>query len=245
LLLIALTLSIKNIYVTLNADTPAVIAILVGALGERAGSLFSALAAMAMWFCGLSAVTWSSRVIWAFARDGGLPASGLWKKVSHKHSTPVYTIWLCVVAAFLAVMYAVVTSLRFDQRRIYFDEGAYNNNYAIVTSISTIGLYLSYILPVYLSWRARGKAGEIERGPWHLGRYSAVINSVAILWVIFLSIILSLPDKMRAGKSIAAVTLLLALWYGLRERRRFKGPSWAAAQTIEAVGGGDRIFSDH
>jgi amino acid transporter len=241
LLLIALTLSIKNIYVTLNAtdasgnSIPAVIAILGGALGERAGSLFSALAAMAMWFCGLSAVTWSSRVIWAFARDEGLPASGLWKRVSNTHSTPVYTIWLCVVAAFLAVMYAVVTSLRFDQQRLYFDESAYSNNYAIVTSISTIGLYLSYILPVYLSWRVKGKTGKLERGPWHLGRYSAAINVVAILWVIFLSVILSLPDRMRTGKSIVAVTILLALWYGLRERRRFKGPSWAAAQKTEAA----------
>src|SRR5262249_5415074 len=54
LLLIALTLSIQNIYVALNArdasgnSVPAVIAILGGALGERAGNLFSALAAMAM-----------------------------------------------------------------------------------------------------------------------------------------------------------------------------------------------------
>src|SRR5262245_24722824 len=234
LLLIALTLSIKDINGALNAtdasgnSIPAVIAILIGALGERAGSLFSALVAMAMWFCGLSAVTWSSRVIWAFARDGGMPLSGLWKSVSRRHSTPVYTIWLCVVAAFLAVMYAVVTSLRFDRQSIYFDKSAYDNNYAIVTSISTIGLYLSYILPVYLSWRAKSAAREIERGPWHLGRYSAAINLAAILWVIFLSVILSLPDGMRAGKSIVAVTVLLGLWYGLRERRRFKGPSWAA-----------------
>ena len=232
LLLIALTLSIKNIYVTLNSDTPAVITILVEALGERAGNLFSALAAMAMWFCGLSAVTWSSRVIWAFARDEGLPLSNLWKSVSRKHSTPVYSIWLCVVAAFLAVMYAVITSLRFGDRGVYFDESAYGANYAIVTSISTIGLYLSYIMPVYLSWRAKGTRA-IERGPWHLGKFSGAINVVAILWVVFLSVILSLPDKMRAGKSIAAVTVLLALWYGLRERRRFKGPSWAAAQMID------------
>ncbi len=130
-------------------------------------------------------------------------------------------------------MYAVVTSLRFDQQSIYFDESAYNNNYAIVTSISTIGLYLSYIIPVYLSWRARGAPREIQKGPWHLGRYSGAINFVAILWVIFLSVILSLPDRMRAGKSIVAVTVLLALWYVLRERRRFKGPPWAAAQPIE------------
>jgi len=221
LLLIALTLSINDINATLDArdaggnSIPAVIAILIGALGERAGSIFSALAAMAMWFCGLSAVTWSSRVIWAFARDEGLPASRLWKRVSHKRSTPVYAIWLCAIAAFLAAVYS----------------GAY----AVVTSISTIGLYISYIIPVYLSWRARGGDGEIERGPWHLGRYSGAINSVAVLWVIFLSVILSLPDKMRAGKSIAAVTVLLALWYGLRERRRFKGPAWAATQTTGAT----------
>jgi Amino acid transporters len=213
LLLIALTLSINNIYVTLNArdasgnSIPAVISILVVALGERAGNLFSALAAMAMWFCGLSAVTWSSRVIWAFARDEGLPASGLWKRVSHTHSTPVYAIWLCVIAAFLGAVYSKA--------------------YPVVTSISTIGLYISYVIPVFLHLRA----GKIERGPWHLGGYSKAINVVAVLWVIFLSVILSLADIINTGASILAVTIALALWYGLRERRRFKGPAWASAQT--------------
>ena len=213
LLLIALTLSINNIYVTLNArdasgnSIPAVISILVMALGERAGNLFSALAAMAMWFCGLSAVTWSSRVIWAFARDEGLPASGLWKRVSHTHSTPVYAIWLCVIAAFLGAVYSKA--------------------YPVVTSISTIGLYISYVIPVFLHLRA----GKIERGPWHLGGYSKAINVVAVLWVIFLSVILSLADIINTGASILAVTIALALWYGLRERRRFKGPAWASAQT--------------
>ena len=86
LLLIALTLAIKDIPAVLNArdargnEIPAVIAILVGALGDRVGSLFTALAAMAMWFCGLSAVTWSSRTIYAFARDDGLPGSALWQQ---------------------------------------------------------------------------------------------------------------------------------------------------------------------
>src|SRR5262249_15605001 len=71
-LLLALTLAIQDIPSVLNAkdasnnEVPAVIAILTGALGDRAGGIFSALAAMAMWFCGLSAVTWTSRVIYAF-----------------------------------------------------------------------------------------------------------------------------------------------------------------------------------
>jgi amino acid transporter len=102
LLLIALTLSIKDIHSVLNAkdaggnDIPAVITILDTALGSRAGALFSALVAMAMWFCGLSAVTWCSRVVYAFARDDGMPASGLWKRVSKKHLTPAPAIWLCI-----------------------------------------------------------------------------------------------------------------------------------------------------
>ncbi len=202
-LLIALTLAIKDIPPVLDASVPPVITILISALGERAGSLFSALVAMAMWFCGLAAVTWSSRVIWAFARDEGMPLSHVWKQVDRKHLTPAPAIWLCVAAAWLALVYSKA--------------------YAVVTAISTIGLYVSYILPVWLHWRAGTKP---ERGPWHLGRYSSAINLIAIVWVIFLCVVLCLADA-RTWQSMLAVTLGLALWYGLRERHRFKGPAWA------------------
>jgi len=167
LLLIALTLAITDIPSVLNAkdaggnDIPAVITILDTALGSKAGALFSALVAMAMWFCGLSAVTWCSRVVYAFARDNGLPASGLWKRVSSKHLTPAPAIWLCVTVAFVAAIYS----------------GAY----WVVTSISVIALYFSYTIPIFLALRARRGKGAGERGPWHLGRYSSALNVVAIL----------------------------------------------------------------
>jgi amino acid transporter len=215
LLLFALTLAIQDIGVVLDATdaggnaVPPVIAILITALGDRAGTGFAALAAMAMWFCGLSAVTWSSRVIWAFARDEGLPLAGLWKRVS-AHGSPAPAVWLSVTTAFLAAVYS----------------GAY----AVVTSISTIGLYVSYVIPVYLLWRVRGTPRDIARGPWHLGRFGAAVNTIAILWVIFLAVVLSVPDDMRAGKSILALTAVLGVWYGLGERRRFPGPAWTARQ---------------
>jgi amino acid transporter len=215
LLLIALTLAIRDIPSVLNArdaaghDIPAVIAILTDALGERAGSLASALAVVAMWFCGLSAVTWSSRTIYAFARDEGMPGSRIWKRVSRRYSTPAPAIWLCVVVAFVATISS--------------------GTYAVVTSISVIGLYFSYIIPVYLAWRLRGTASEAQRGPWHLGRFGAPLNLIAILWVVFISIILSIPDGMRAGKTIAGLTILLGIWYVAVERHRFRGPAWAAS----------------
>src|SRR5262249_33239608 len=106
LLLIALTLSITDIAAVLDAkdaggnDVPSVITILIQSLGERAGAAFSWLTVMAMWFCGLSAVTWCSRVIFAFARDNGLPASSLLRRVSRRHQTPGSAIWLSVAIAF-------------------------------------------------------------------------------------------------------------------------------------------------
>lgn len=216
LLLIALTLAITDIPAVLNArdagghEIPAVVAILTSALGDRAGSLFTALAAMAMWFCGLSAVTWSSRTIYAFARDGGLPASGLWRRVSARNLTPAPAIWLCAVIAFLATISS--------------------GTYAVVTSISVIGLYFSYIIPVYLGWRRRGTAVEAPRGPWHLGRFGSTINVAAMAWVLFITVILSVPDDMRAGRAIAGVTILLAVWYVASERKRFRGPAWEQQQ---------------
>jgi amino acid transporter len=217
LLLIALTLAIRDIPSVLNArdasghEMPAVIAILTTALGERAGGLATALAAMAMWFCGLSAVTWTSRVIYAFARDGGMPASAVWRRVSATHLTPAPAIWLSVVIAFVATIS--------------------NGTYVVVTSISVIGLYVSYIVPVYLAWRARGSAMEVPRGPWHLGRFGSPINVVAMLWVAFITVILAIPDNMRAGKTIVGLAVALGAWYRLAERHRFRGPAWSAQQT--------------
>jgi amino acid transporter len=217
LLLIALTLAIQDLSAVLSAAsesgnaTAAVIEILQTALGQRAGAAIAALVAIAMWFCGLAAVTWSSRVVYAFSRDNGLPASKLWKWVSKKHLTPAPAVWLSVAAAFLAAIYSKA--------------------YPVVTSISVIGLYLSYVIPIYLAWRA----GRKERGPWHLGRYSKAVNLIAIVWVAFISIILSLPDDMRAGKAIAALTVLLVVLYIARERKRFLGPAFLADKQRQAA----------
>ena len=213
LLLIALTLSIKDIGDVLKAQDaagngiPPVIAILQSALGDRVGGAASGLAAMAMWFCGLSAVTWNSRQVYAFSRDGGLPRSDIWRRVSSKYLTPAPAIWLCVVVAFLAAVYS----------------GAY----AVLTSISVICLYFSYVIPVFLARRNNGRKVDLMRGPWNLGRYSRAVNFIALLWVLFISIVLGVVDNMLPAKTVGGLVVILLIWYLAGERKRFIGPSWA------------------
>ncbi len=218
LLLMALTLSVRSLPAALNATdaagnkVPAVIAILEQSLGNSAGALVSLLAVMAMWFCGLATVTSNSRTVYAFARDGGLPWSHLWRTVSPKHLTPAHAIWLSVAAAFAVAVYS----------------GAY----PVVTSISTIGLYISYTIPVYLGWRARRAGLWQEHGPWHLGRYSALVNAAALAWTAFICLMLVMPPNQLAGKTILGATLALALAYAISERRRFHASARVQSQLV-------------
>lgn len=211
LLLLSLTLSIKDLDAVRNATDaagnpiPAVVAILVQGLGSTAGNAVSVLVAMAMWFCGLGAVTGCSRVIYAFSRDGGLPFSDFLKKVDEKNHVPVSSIWITVSFAFAAAIYS----------------GAYE----VVTSISTICLYWAYTTPVFLAFRGHSKT-PLVKGPFHLARYSRVINFFAIAWTTFISCIVSVANDWRAGKAMLGLLIILGLWYFLRERHRFMGPSW-------------------
>lgn len=210
-MLLSLTLAIKDVNAVLSAtdasgnSVPTVVAILAQSLGSKMGMGVSVLAAMAMWFCGLGAVTGCSRVIYAFARDGGLPFANLFKKVEQHNHVPIAAIWATVSLAFFSLVYS--------------------RAYAVVTSISTISLYFAYTTPVFLAWSGR-HATPIVKGPWHLGRYSHAINLVAICWTIFISTVISVANDCKAGKTMATVLLILALWYYFRERKRFLGPSW-------------------
>jgi amino acid transporter len=210
LLLFALTLAMRSVPGALGATDaggnkiPAVIAILQQGLGHSAGGAMSLLAAMAMWFCGLSTVTSNSRTIYAFARDDGMPFSSLWRKVDATHLTPVPAIWLAVGAAlFIAV---------------------YGGAYSVVTSLSTVGLYVAYIIPVFLAWRARKANVYTQRGPWHLGSYSNIVNLAAVVWTVFICVILVMPPNQLAGKTMFALFVLLSVWYWVSERHRFRGP---------------------
>ena len=82
-------------------DGAAVIDILIHNLGPTVGGVLSAGIAIAMWFCGLSAIASAGRMLFAFSRDDGVPGSGWLKKVSHRYRTPANSLTAIVVIAWL------------------------------------------------------------------------------------------------------------------------------------------------
>jgi len=222
-LLLALTIAIESIPAALSAKDaggnpiPAAIAIFQGALGAKLGNAVAALASMAMWFCGLSCVTSASRAVYSLARDNGMPRSSFFKRVNSKHGTPGPAIWSIVIASIAAMLWTGAVP--------------------VVTSLSTVALYVAYIVPIVLGYRGRaGSAPWTGMAVWRLGRWGGILNVVAIAYTAFICVVLVMPPNELAGKTLAGALAVLALIYLFEVRRKFRGPEWARASSLVAMG---------
>src|SRR5438067_6467686 len=129
-------------------------------------------------FCGAAGLTSASRTWYAFSRDRGMPGWWLFRRIN-KARVPLYAVLAVSVAALIITIPA------------YFgNKQGVPWAYFAITAICTVGLYLAYIIPVYLRLRQRDR---FEPGPWTLGRHYRWVNIGAIAFVVLVVISLSLP----------------------------------------------------
>ncbi|MEU8231821.1 amino acid permease [Actinoplanes sp. NPDC048967] len=186
--------------------------IFIDAAGHNLGTFLLFICMIAQWFCGMASVTANSRMSYAFARDGALPGSRLWKKVNPRTGTPTNSIWLCVTLSTLLVLPSLWNTTA----------------YAAATSIAVIGLYIAYVGPVLL----RRRNPDFRNGPWHLGRWSAVVGWIAIVWVVVICVLFILPvagpiSAANFNYTIVAVVVVLGgatVWWFASARKWFTGP---------------------
>ena len=218
--LLALTNSIPpdKLADTANAAYP-VLFIAQNALQPFFANVIAVIIAVAMWLCGLSSITSMARMWFAFARDEGMPGSDYLKRVSHRWRTPANAIVVTSIIAWLITVYSAA--------------------YWVVVSISTTALYLAYAIPVYLNWRNKRKGqGEFttkETAPWSLGKWGPAINFICFAWVIFITLLFSIPPNELAGWTMIAFSVLLVIYWQVSEKKRFTGPRKATEAELAAV----------
>ncbi len=163
--------------------------------------------------CGLATVTSASRMIFAFSRDGGLPASRALATVSTKYRTPVAAIWTGAVLSVLFVWLASVVSI------------AGTSAYTIVVSCTVIFLFFSFAIPIVLGLFAYGTSKWPKMGPWSMGRtlYSIVAVLVVISMILIFVIGIQPPNQWALYITVGFVVLTAIVWFAF-ENRRFKGP---------------------
>jgi amino acid transporter len=187
--------------------------IFIDAAGHNLGVFLLFICMVAQWFCGMASVTANSRMSYAFARDGALPGSRIWKQVNPRTGTPTNSIWLCVTLSTILVLPSLWN----------------NTAYLAATSVAVIGLYIAYVGPVFLR---RQLGSEFQTGPWHLGRWSALVGWIAIVWVVIICILFILPTASpitatNFNYTIIAVAVVVAfatIWWFASARKWFTGP---------------------
>ena len=154
------------------------------------------------YLCALAGLTSTARMMYAFARDGGLPASHFLSHISPKYRTPTYATWTGIVLAFLATLYA--------------------DAFLILATGCAVFLYISYIIPVVAGIFAEGKTWK-EKGPFNLGAWSKPNAILASIGVALLATTGFFPPNQRVFYlTVAMVVILPILWFA-SERNRFEG----------------------
>lgn len=174
-----------------------------GSAGSGFGLLFLILGIP--FFAGFGALTAASRCTYAFARDGVIPGSRLWRKVGVVLSTLVD----CLLGL------------------IYFGPSVAFNSF---TGVATICLLTSYSLPILVSVLRRRRM--VENSSFPLGKFGFAINILAICWICLAVVLFCMPVSLPvqaqtmnyASVVFAGFATISIIWYFIRGRKGFNGP---------------------
>ncbi len=196
--------------------------IFTSALDSWAAKLVILIATIGQIFCGAAGLTSASRTWYAFSRDRGMPGWSVFRRVNSDRVPFNAVIAVAVFALIIAIP-------------AFFGKNDIPFAFFAITGICTVGLYLAYIIPVYLRLR---QGDNFEPGPWNLGRRYRLVNILAIAFVILVVFALDLPytpaglpwnDDFDASlvnytPLAIVVPLFFGVWYLISAKDHYEGP---------------------
>ncbi|GAA5925521.1 hypothetical protein JCM1841_006356 [Sporobolomyces salmonicolor] len=221
-LLLCLLFSIQDFDNTIDSPVgQPVLQIFVDIFGTTGATVAFTLIILCVVLCGTFSLTSNSRMYYSAARDHLFPK--FFAVVDGRSATPVRTVWLAVLFAFILALPALGSSVAFTA----------------VTSIATVGLYVSYAIPIVFRLLEHERFLAI-RGPFYLGRSSRPVALVASLYVGFITVVFCLPtmnpvDSQTLNYTPIAVGIVLVYisvsWFAWA-RKTFTGPRQAALDEV-------------
>ena len=206
-----------------------VIAVLATALSPALLKVVIFISMTGQIYCSTSCLTATSRMGYAFSRDGAVPGARMLSAVNDK-GVPRNAVLGAAIAAVVLTLPALYRS----------PTGAPTAFYAVV-SIGVIGLYVAFAIPIWQRWRL---GDSFRGGPWTLGNKYKWMSLLAVGEIAITSVYFILPFSPQGipghqtdGKSdftwtavnytpIVVLGLLLALWIAWHTSAKhwFTGP---------------------
>jgi amino acid transporter len=212
------------------------------ALGTNWHGTILLISAAGQFFCTMACMTSTTRMLFAFSRDGAVPGHKHWRKLN-AHKVPVNSVILAaVVAAILTAPALVKVDIGGAPVPVAF--------FAVVT-IGVVGLYVAFAIPIYLRWRA---GDSFVTGNWTLGAKYKWMCVVAVVEIAITSIIALLPTSILGvpGETgfalkyvnytiiVVPVALIsLWIWWHASVKNWFTGPKTTVGMLPEQMASED------
>ncbi|KAF8608434.1 APC amino acid permease [Ceratobasidium sp. AG-I] len=186
----------------------------------RAGALFLWFwVCLTAFFVVQTALQACSRTFYAFSRDRGLPDRGVIGRITKNH-VPLYSVWLVVFLSILPGLLDLASPIAAQA----------------IFALTAMALDLSYIVPIFCRRLFRNHPEvHFKPGPFYMGDglLGWAVNTMCILWTLFVAVILALPTikpvtklNMNYASVITVGVMFCSLaWYFLGARKHYKGPA--------------------
>ncbi|QMW44280.1 hypothetical protein G4B11_007700 [Aspergillus flavus] len=172
---------------------------------------------MVMQFCAaISNVATTSRQVYAFARDQGLPFSGILCQISPTFTVPLNALFLSLIIVSLLSLINIGSSVAFNA----------------IMSLGTAALLSSYIISISCVRLRRWRDQPLPPARWSMGKFTPVIDSISILvlMVIFVFSFFPVTRHVTAQSMnwsiviFSGVTLFAMAYYHAYARKVYRGP---------------------
>jgi amino acid transporter len=175
-------------------------------------------------FCCTACLTSASRMTFAFSRDGAIPGSTWLATVNKVTKIPANAVIFVTTIGIIITLPALKSV------------GGVPVAFLAVVSVAVIGLYLAFLIPIFLRWRM---GDAFEPGSWTNGKKYKWMNLVAVIEIAIISVYFILPftptgvpgNKDFAWSSVNYAPVLtfgslivLAIWWNVSAKHWFKGP---------------------
>ncbi|KIW20995.1 hypothetical protein PV08_01574 [Exophiala spinifera] len=193
---------IIQIYYNSTGSTAATVALMMPSILIAIASTFGLLAS-------------SSRTLWAFARDKGIPFSDYFAHVDKGSSLPNRSIAFSVIFLALLGLINIGSTTAFNA----------------IVSLAVVALYTSYLIPIILHAIRRVRGPPLTYGPFRLGVFGLPLNIFATIYSIFIVIFLFFPpyqpvtavNMNYACVVFGAVVIFSIFWWFVRGRKTYTG----------------------
>jgi amino acid transporter len=200
-------------------------AVFLSAMSHGWVELILLIAVIGQLFCGMSCMTSSSRMMYAFSRDGAVPGWRIWSKVNDKR------------IPFNAVIAVAVCALILTLPALKGNKDGLTVAFTAVVSIGVIGLYIAYVIPIFLRWRL---GDRFQSGPWTLGRHyrwMCIVSVVEVFLVVVIGFNMPFSSSGVPWESdfdwslfnytpvvTGGVFAIVGIWWLVSAHKTFKGP---------------------